>query len=551
MNQLDRWNKELERLEIVNFRSTVIEVDEFYKKALKEMRKEIKAYLDNYENLSFSKKLEVEHQIELAKKMDDIVSWLNDDVNKITRKHIEKEIERGYYGTFYALEGNENIQLDFTMLNEDYIKKIVDKPIDGATFSKRLYDYQMTLASKATDALLMGAAQGQGYRVVAKNIAELTEASFKQALRIARTEGGRAQSKATQSAYRSAARKGIELEKMWMATLDKRTRHSHAALDGQTVPVREMFEFGGHYAEGPRLFGVAALDINCRCTTIAVVNGMTPELRKDNETKEIKDYKNYQQWYNERVKEAGRKMGINEQISSKLSESQLSFYTDLLKGAPKAERDLWAKYQDDLKLNLNLTESEDAYYRAGHGVTMNVNSDIKGNFYTKPGNVFFHEFGHHLDYSTYDGKNMYSSIKHTVSNGKTLGETVKSEVRRMINTKTGKAFEKKLALLEDLKADFNKDKTVMGSISDLYGGATNNQLSVGVGHSNNYWKPPKSKLFKVDGKQYKNERLGKEAFAEMFAASVMDPNEVAMFKKWLPESYDMYKELVDKMLKGG
>jgi len=45
-------------------------------------------------------------------------------------------------------------------------------------------------------------------------------------------------------------------------------------------------------------------------------------------------------------------------------------------------------------------------------------------------------------------------------------------------------------------------------------------------------------------------RLGKEAFAEMYAADIMDPEEVEKFEKWLPESYSMYKELVTKIIGG-
>ena len=47
---------------------------------------------------------------------------------------------------------------------------------------------------------------------------------------------------------------------------------------------------------GPRMFGKPQEDINCRCTTITIVNGIEPELRKDIETKEIIKYNNYNEW---------------------------------------------------------------------------------------------------------------------------------------------------------------------------------------------------------------------------------------------------------------
>ena len=45
------------------------------------------------------------------------------------------------------------------------------------------------------------------------------------------------------------------------------------------------------------MFGRASLDINCRCTTIAVVNGIAPEVRKDNLTGARIKYTTYDDWY--------------------------------------------------------------------------------------------------------------------------------------------------------------------------------------------------------------------------------------------------------------
>lgn len=161
----------------------------------------------------------------------------------------------------------------------------------------KLYKKRDELAERVTSALLTSAINGKGYAYAAKEVGELTEASYKQALRIARTEGGRAQSTAKQKAYKEAEKKGVQLEKRWLSTLDKKTRHSHQELDGQTVAVDGQFNFNGHKADGPRLFKRASLDINCRCTTVAVVNGIAPDVRKDNLTGEQIEYTNYKDWY--------------------------------------------------------------------------------------------------------------------------------------------------------------------------------------------------------------------------------------------------------------
>ncbi|SFB90564.1 phage putative head morphogenesis protein, SPP1 gp7 family [Alkalibacterium subtropicum] len=296
MQQLDKWHKELEQLSNRSYEELDNELFDFYKKALKELKVEIKQYIDNYDQLSFSKRLAVDSQLEVAKRIDEILWALESVKQPSITKHIKNEATLGYQGVFYALEGSENIQLDFNRLSESYIERLVDKKIAGKTLSKRLYEQRDQLAKTVTNELLNATTHRKSYADVAKNVGELTEASYKQALRIARTEGGRVQSTTKQKAYQAAEAKGVRMQKRWQATLDKKTRHQHQELDGQTVDINEKFIFNGHTADGPRLFGVAGLDINCRCTTISIVNGLSPSVRKDNETKKVIKYKNYKEW---------------------------------------------------------------------------------------------------------------------------------------------------------------------------------------------------------------------------------------------------------------
>ncbi|MGQ7335471.1 phage head morphogenesis protein [Streptococcus suis] len=296
MQQLDKWNKELEKLSKRRYKRMDGDLYNFFKSALKQLNIEVKGYLDNYEQLSFSKRLEVENQLKMARRIDEIVSNLAGSTAQTVNSYVRDELQQGYMGVWYALEGAENIQLDFGMLPERYIQQLVAKKVDGKTFSKRLYSNRDDLADRVTTSLLGGAVRGDGYKKIAKQVGELTEANYKQALRIARTEGGRVQSTGKQRAYEEAKEKGVDIKKRWLSTLDKKTRHTHQELDGQTVGVDEKFKFDGYEADGPRLFGNASLDVNCRCTTIGIVNGIEPELRKDIETKEIIKYNNYNEW---------------------------------------------------------------------------------------------------------------------------------------------------------------------------------------------------------------------------------------------------------------
>lgn len=67
----------------------------------------------------------------------------------------------------------------------------------------------------------------------------------------------------------AAKQTGLQLEKEWVATADKRTRKSHKKADGQRRGIDEPYEVGGHklmYPGDPS--GAAEEVIQCRCTEV-------------------------------------------------------------------------------------------------------------------------------------------------------------------------------------------------------------------------------------------------------------------------------------------
>lgn len=66
------------------------------------------------------------------------------------------------------------------------------------------------------------------------------------------------------SQLKSAADDRYEVEKMWIAIIDKRTRHDHIALDGIKINLFDEFPFGLLYPGDPN--AAANETINCRCT---------------------------------------------------------------------------------------------------------------------------------------------------------------------------------------------------------------------------------------------------------------------------------------------
>lgn len=97
------------------------------------------------------------------------------------------------------------------------------------------------------------------------------------AIGAARTAVTGAQNAGRMDSFTAAEGMGIKLKKEWLATLDGRTRHSHAVLDGERVENDKKFSNGCMFPGDPN--GPPGEVYNCRCTLIADVDGAkSPEI---------------------------------------------------------------------------------------------------------------------------------------------------------------------------------------------------------------------------------------------------------------------------------
>ena len=99
---------------------------------------------------------------------------------------------------------------------------------------------------------------------------ELERKNRNAAIRNARTMTTAAQNGGRLDSYIQAQSMGIVMEKQWIATNDSRVRASHAAQDGEVVPVKEEFSNGLMFPADPD--GDPREVYNCRCTMVAEVN---------------------------------------------------------------------------------------------------------------------------------------------------------------------------------------------------------------------------------------------------------------------------------------
>ncbi len=236
--------------------------------------------------------------------MSTLLEQLDQSVDKL-KKGLKSEItghlidtgKVAYNELFYEFE-NSHTGINFAMLKEDELKTIIETPVANFKLSERLDDGVVErLKNNIKDDLNRIFLHGASYAQASARLAEQGYSSYRRAMMITRTEAGRVQAVARQKSQMEAERLGIEFDKMWVATLDGRTRHNHAELDGVRVKPDDYFEINGLKAKQPHMFGFASEDVNCRCRTISRLKGDdTPLLRRDNETGEIVAYKNYREW---------------------------------------------------------------------------------------------------------------------------------------------------------------------------------------------------------------------------------------------------------------
>lgn len=196
---------------------------------------------------------------------------------KETRKMLPEIMAANYNFATYQVEHDGGINTSFALMNKEAVESIVREnpnmlppPKDPAKYSAKLLKrYKITMQS----CMIQGIMQGESIPKLAKRIAERTgEQDRKAAVRNARTAATAAQNKGRSDAYKRAQSKGVEMEKMWLATMDNRTRHSHRWLDEERQPLDGTFSNGCEYPGDPK--GDPAEVYNCRCSMRAIVKGL-------------------------------------------------------------------------------------------------------------------------------------------------------------------------------------------------------------------------------------------------------------------------------------
>lgn len=197
------------------------------------------------------------------------VSYTNDatpGIYSLNRNYSAYTIER--------VAGNAG----FDLWDEQTVKRLVVEQPDLMPYypPRRALKRGIDLAygkNQITASVTSSILQGKSIKHMADDLQKrITTMSRDSAIRTARTAVTGAQNAGRMDSYAAAEKMGIKLKKEWLATLDARTRHSHAMLDGEQVAQDKKFSNGCRFPGDPQ--GPPWEIYNCRCTLVAALDGI-------------------------------------------------------------------------------------------------------------------------------------------------------------------------------------------------------------------------------------------------------------------------------------
>lgn len=277
------------------------DIDKLFAVRLKALHERISELYRKYSNNGELTWSDMNKYNRFEKEMELIKQELHSDYTNLF-KEIEKLMIASYLnnylrsGQLYEYEAQK--PMFYEIPSTAAIKLAIKNPIDKLTLSPLMTQHRNYIIRRINIEISQALMGGEDYSTMAKRIEDACNFVSYKARRVARTEAGRSQVLGRMESAEHA-QKYASLKKVWSATLDNEVRTSHRILDDQEADEDGYFHFRGHKAKGPHLFGVARLDINCRCDVLYLVNGKRPELRRER-TKDgsnVIPYQPFEQWY--------------------------------------------------------------------------------------------------------------------------------------------------------------------------------------------------------------------------------------------------------------
>lgn len=274
------------------------EVQAILKTTLDEIRVTMAVIYDKYASGDILSRADMTQYNRMASLEDQLLASLNPAIKSTTgiiNRLPSEAYQEAFFQYAWALDNSSSIRLNYGMLNKESIAKIVESPFSKISLER--YGQQARTSVKMV--LAQAIAQGNSYNQTIKTMKKALTTTAFNAFRILRTEAQTAMNAGQDAAYKKAVEKGVEGQYIWDATLDGRTRPTHAAIDGQPRDEKTGKFTLGQPEQFPRYPGDEVLTaderINCRCRLRFQVAGYSPALRRTRDQGLI-PYQTYNEW---------------------------------------------------------------------------------------------------------------------------------------------------------------------------------------------------------------------------------------------------------------
>lgn len=267
---MNEWEKEILNSELSEEEKILKYLERIYKEARSEcivkiVELDMRQDFQNISSIVYQKK----YQEAILGQINGTLSTLQNDSFSGISDYLNKCYENGYIGAMYDIS-KQGIPIITPIDSKMVANAIINDSKLSVSMYERLGENVEDLKIRVKTRVSMGIANGQSWAEVASKLANDMNSPFKiaqnNAMRIARTEGGRVQSQAQMDACLEAESKGAKIVKQWDSILDGRTREAHRAIDGE---IRELHDPFSNGLMMPRdKDGSAEEVINCRCAML-------------------------------------------------------------------------------------------------------------------------------------------------------------------------------------------------------------------------------------------------------------------------------------------
>lgn len=258
-----------------------------YKRALNNIRGELGKIYSKYSQdgkLSVSDQQRYAVLAQMQKKLSQMAKNLGQVEDEKTTEILTDIFKESFYKTGYTIEKGIDVNIDYSILRPEFIEKAVKMPIEGKTFSDRIWNNKTKLVNTLRKNLEDGMIQSKSIDKLSKNISQTMGSGAYESHRIINTEMARCVTQAQKQIYEES---GLVQKVMWSATLEDNTCEECQNLDGQKFDLDNAPDLPAHP--------------NCRCCLIPVVEGWNPSQRRDQETGEVIPYQPYEEWVKNRM----------------------------------------------------------------------------------------------------------------------------------------------------------------------------------------------------------------------------------------------------------